>query len=390
MDMLKLKTGNTSIGGSIIAALCIIIYLAALIQGSVRIYLSIENNRNLAEQEFSQIVNTALSTGTQGFMDDRFVQSMNNALTSSRTIEALIITGPGGEQAFEKQSGRAVTWHNNSPRFINRFDLSSQNHFMQLPILDIRTVTIRAVSTAFDYGEISNILKESLIIILIGFALAFFTMLLQLLMAKPKGEMIHVPVSEPAKKTPVKPKEPVTYDVEPGSGPKGLYSSRSNIGWEDYTIDRLDSELHRCSSTEKDLAFLLLEFADINNDALFKQAAEEAVSFFTSRDLIFEYGKKGISIILPGIGLDTAIIKSEKFYLRIMEKLFPADEQTTDEQNFNLKIGLSSRSGRLLNADRLMLEAKEALKKAKNDTDTSIIAFKSDPEKYRAFIAAQN
>ena len=96
MDMLKRKTGNSSVGGSIIAALCIVIYLAALIQGSVRIYLSIENNRNLAEQEFSQIVYVALAAGSQGFMDERFVQSMNNALTSSRTIEALIITGPGG------------------------------------------------------------------------------------------------------------------------------------------------------------------------------------------------------------------------------------------------------------------------------------------------------
>jgi GGDEF domain-containing protein len=211
-------------------------------------------------------------------------------------------------------------------------------------------------------------------------------MLLQLLIAKPKEETIHMPVSEPAKKTSVGHKEPATtYDVEPSSGPKGLYSSRSNIGWEDYTIDRLNSELHRCSSTENDLTLLLMEFTEINNDALFKQAAEEAVSFFTSRDLIFENGKNGISIILPGIGLDTAITKSENFYLRIKEK-FPSSE----ENNFGLKIGLSSRAGRLLNADRLMLEANEALKKAKDDNYTSIIAFKSDPEKYRAFIASQN
>jgi len=37
-----------------------------------------------------------------------------------------------------------------------------------------------------------------------------------------------------------------------------------------------------------------------------------------------------------------------------------------------------------------MLEAREALKKAKEDDNSPIIAFKSDPDKYRAFIASQN
>jgi len=381
MEMQKRKIWNLSVGGSIIAALCIIIYLAALIQGSVRIYFSIENNRNTAEQEFMQISVVALQAGTQSFMDERFVQTMNNALVSTRTIEALIISGPQGAQPFEKQSGRYVTWeNNNTPRFKNRFDFSNHNHFNQLPIQNVHNATIRAVSTAFDYGVISTILKETLLIILIGFAIAFFTMLLQLFMSKPKGEMIPVNTPEAAIKTTNRHKEPVTYDIEPGSGPKGLYSSRCNIGWEEYTEERLDSELHRCSSYEDDLSFILLEFSDID-DTILRQAAEEAVSFFSSRDLIFEYGKKGISIILPDTNLNTAIARSERFYLRIMEKI-----SKTGENNFNLNIGISSRTGRLLKADRLMLETREALKKAKNDNYTSIIAFKSDPEKYRAFV----
>jgi GGDEF domain-containing protein len=124
-----------------------------------------------------------------------------------------------------------------------------------------------------------------------------------------------------------------------------------------------------------------MEFAYISDDVIYKQITHEAVSFFTSRDLLFEYGKYGISIILPGNGLDTAINKSEKFYQRIIEKFFIDDDSMAA-----VKIGLSSRSGRLLNADRLMLETREALKKAKNDLKVSIIAFKSDPEKYRDFI----
>jgi GGDEF domain-containing protein len=101
--------------------------------------------------------------------------------------------------------------------------------------------------------------------------------------------------------------------------------------------------------------------------------------------LLFEYGRWGISVILPCDGIDTAIAKSEKYYQRITEKF-----QAGYSRASSLCIGLSSRSGRLLNAERLMFEAREALKKAKAETKNKIIAFKSDPEKYRAFIASQS
>ncbi|MCL2440960.1 MAG: hypothetical protein FWD14_04415 [Treponema sp.] len=384
--MQKSNSGKNSVGGSVIAAICIIIYLCALVQGSVRIYLSIDQRLITAKQEFSQIADIAISAGLNGFMDENYVQTMTNALNSSRSLEALIITGADGGHAFEKKAGHVIKWVNNSPRFIDKIGLTNQDMYRPLP--DARNANIKAVASIFDYNAFYRILKDTLIIIMIGFALSFFTMLLQLLTGrqeKPKGEMIFAQT----------PKQPVQQNSETKreavfakpardmqeTGPKGLYSPRSNIGWEEYTQDRLDSELHRCSSTEKDLALILIEFNDINGDFMFKQASEEAVNFFTSRDLLFEYGNNGISVILPGIGFDIAITKAEKFYQRIIEK-FPNSFGAAS----NLCIGLSSRSGRLLNADRLFIEAKEALKKAKNDSKTSIIAFKSDPEKYRDYI----
>jgi hypothetical protein len=386
--------------GAVIAAICIIIYLFALVQASVRLYLSIDNCRIKAEQEFSRIAGIALSAGMQGFMDDRFIETMNSALASSEVIEALIITGPDREIAIERQPGRAITWVNNTPRFVNRFSFSNQSHYRPLPIHDLRNANIKAVAGAFDYNEISKILKETLLLILIGFAIAFFTMLLQLLTGKPERVYSHEEtgeshvkkpehVSPPVKHTePVHRKMPEKQDVLPPEPekqaeavPKGLYSPRSNIGWEEYINDRLDSELHRCSSTENDLTLILMEFTDITNDDMYMQAAEEAVSFFSSRDLLFENGKYGIVGILPGIDLDTGISKAEKFYQRVMEK-FPNGHDSSS----SLCIGLTSRSGRLLNASRLMFEGKEALQRAQNDPRSSIIAFKSDPEKYREFI----
>jgi len=393
---MKTKRKSTGIFGAIIAAICIIIYIFALIQAGVRIYFSVEERRMAAEKEFSNIVIIAQSAGAQSFMDAQFIETINRALSANRSIEALIISGPEGEYAFERQKGYAVAWANNSPRFINRISFLNENYYRPLQIRDLRNVNIRAVAGAFNFDEISKILKETLILILGGLAIAFFTMLLQLLIGKPDEKYAEVKMPSPEQYVRETPKqfeqtqfkekeEPVVVRnivAEKESEPKGLYSPRSNIGWEEYTKDRLNSEIHRCSSTEKDISLILIEFADITNDLMYKLAAEEAISFFSSRDLLFEYGKLGILVILPGIELGTGISKSEKFYQRIVKK-FP-------NKNPSLCIGLSSRSGRLIDADRLMLEAQEALSKAKRDTKSPIIAFKSDPEKYRAFIASQN
>jgi GGDEF domain-containing protein len=383
MEIKNKKSGNSS-GGSIIAALCIVIYLFALVQGAVRVYLSIDERKTTAEQEFSNIAELAVRVGNQGFMDTRFNNTINNALTATKSLEALIITGPDGGNAFEKksehekESGHAIEWVNNEPRFKNKFYFFNENLYKPLAISDVRNANIKGIASAFDYAEFIKIMKETLFLILIGFAVSFFTLLIQSLLGKGnKSESLFVPIVKPEKSS------RVIKDLEP-SGPKGLYSSRSGIGWEEYLKDRLDSELHRCSSSEKDLALLIMDFADIGEEKIYRQAAEEAVTFFTSRDLLFESGENGITVILPGTTFETAVAMSEKFYKRITER-FP---QSFTEA-YGLCIGLSTRSGRLCNANRLILEAAEALKKAKSDSKTPIIAFKSDPDKYRAFISSQ-
>ena len=351
---------------AIIAAVCIVIYLSAVIQATVRLYLSIDKSKIVAEKEFSQIADIALSAGTNGFMEQRFRDVMNSALTTSSRIEALIISDPAGEYVFEKQRGYIVKWVSNSPRFINRFGFSNQEYYMPLPIQNVSGASIRAAVSSYDYNAFTNILKQTLLIIMVGFAISFFTMLIQLLAGKQEPETYN--------RAPYEPANDDMIDSE--SGPKGLYSPHSSIGWEEYINDRLNSELQRCSSTEKDLTFLLIDFSASVNDETYRQSAKEAIASLTPRDMLFEYGKRGIAAILPGISLETGITKSEKYHRHIMER-FPGT---------GINIGLTSRSGRLLNAGRIILEATEALKKAKKDPSTSIIAFKSDPEKYREFI----
>jgi len=388
---------------AIVAALCIIIYLTAVVQATVRIYLSIEKSKTIADREFSSIAETAYTRGMYGFMDEEYKETIHEALGKTTRLEALIISGPDGEYAFEKQKDMAVAWVDNSPRFIKKFNFSNQNYYRPLPLRDSRGANIRAVANAFEYDEFLNILKQTLFIIMIGFTLSFLTMLLQLLLVKQEPAQISYQESSELhsaedssadyKSTDCKSDEPGSHDKKSGdfptaeyhaaetTVPRGLYSARSGIGWEDYLKDRLESEVHRCSSTEKDLVLVLIEFTDLTNDNMYKQSAEEAICIYSSRDLLFEYGQWGLSIILPGTSLETAILKSEKYYQYIMKK-FPRGYDRTS----GVFIGITSRSGRLLNADRLKMEAGEALKKAKSDPKAPIIAFKSDPEKYREFI----
>jgi len=369
---------NAFLFSGIIAAVCIVIYLFALIQATVRIYLSVENCKTTAEQEFASIADIALNIGMNDFMGPSFITSINSAISTGKRIEAVLIKSPDAEYAFEKQKGNAVTWVNNSPRFINKFSFSNQEYYRPLPISNFPGVNIRAVASAYDYNDFAAILKHTLFLIMIGFAISSLIMLLQFLLGKNQTEPVNSRSDRPEEN------DNLTEDryTDPReAGPNGLYSSRSSIGWEEYLKDRLDSELHRCSSTEKDLTLVLVEFTDLTNDDMLKQSAEEAVSVLSSRDLLFEYGRWGIAAILPGINLEESIKKSENYFKQMMER-FPRGYNNAS----GIYIGLTSRSGRLLNAGRLILEAKEALKKAKADPTSPLIAFKSDPEKYREYI----
>jgi hypothetical protein len=415
-----MRQKDTPNKGSVLTALaasvCIIVYLAALVFAAVRIYVSIDERRALAEQEFFDIADLASSAGALGFMNEPFVEAMEDALTASRTLRGLIISGPEGEYAFEKERGTVIAWVNDSPRFKSRLDLSREPLYQPIWIEGLRNVNIQAVAGTLDYGLISSILRQTLLAILAALALSFFTLLLESLVGKrpaaPRqtggfregdgGRKADLRVKEapvyhgaaPAWEAPPATEAPPPEEAPPSpfreeappppdspEGPRGLYSPHGNIGWEDYTQDRLAAELHRCASFEQDLVFIVMEFRGKLPGDFYPQFTEDAVNFFTLRDLIFERGERGISIIYPNIDLDMGFAKSEEFHNRILSKYSGTFRDKTE-----LCIGLSSRSGRLVDAERIVFEAVEALERALADPVSHIVAFKSDPEKYRAFV----
>jgi hypothetical protein len=372
----------------------------------------------MAERELSDLADTASAAGLSGFMTESFQEAVRNAVIQSETIQGLIISGPYGiEYTYERIPGKVITQADGVPRFAPRFGIFPKPFSSFLYIEGTRNVTISTVSDYLDYGTFTGILKQTLTVVLATLAVAFLTLLIDTILAKKQveagpGEKIAAgglpaffPPGEKGERAGSGKQEPpgeafagpsfgeVSFDIpEPESaavdssapaGPQGLYAPHSNIGWEAYTKDRLAAELHRCAAGEQDLVLIILEMA--GEEETYYRLAETAVKFFTLQDLMFEWGSRGISIIIPNIDLERGFSKAEQFRSRALSALpgmFP-------EKN-DLCVGLSSRSGRLIDADRLLLEASQALKKAWEDPVSPIVAFKSDPEKYRAFIRRGN
>ncbi|MDR2575479.1 MAG: hypothetical protein LBC52_03450 [Treponema sp.] len=378
------KSTKTSVLGIIVACICIIIYMGVLVYVIIGINANMNQRRLVAEQEFYDIVDLANSAGLLSFMDETFNDIILNALRRSVALEGLIISGPNGEEGFEKEQGRALSWVNNSPRFRNRFDFSRQPYFQQLRIQGLRNVNIQAVAGAFDYAEISRILKKALLPVIISLVLAFFTLLMSFLRRRSDIKLRPDTKQKPdIKQKEKKPAEPVKEP--PKQNIHGGYSERGRVVRQENTETRLTDELRRCAEAGQDLTFIAMEFKPIIDDPSYARFAADTARFFSSRDFICEKGERGFSVICPGLNLDAAFLNAGEFHTRVMGKYPSLIKAKTD-----LCIGLSARSGRPVDAERLMFEAEEALERAMMDPISYIVAFKSDPEKYKAFMESRN
>jgi hypothetical protein len=430
--------GKTSKLSSFIAAICILLYIGAITFGAVQIIFNMRERQNLAEREFYDLADRATSSSVfLGFMSEAYQATIRDFMGASDTLLGVIITGSGGEYAFEKYGGSGIIWTADSPRFKTGFGFPGESFFLPLPIEGQRNVTIQAIYGIFDYNFVQKILRQTLLVILSALIVAFITLLVERSIKnradyykagsssvnarsvnargvnaggfKADGinadddfdssfydnssvDDISSDKTDVIKPAPVnvKPVMPPVDEEEEEEAPKGLFNPRGNIGWDSYTDERLSAELHRCSSFEQDLVFLAIELkspVEITDD-LYSKFTDEAVNFFTMRDLIFGKGESGISIIMPNTDLDQGISKSEQFRSRLISKFQELPAGQGGVPGVELNIGLSSRSGRLIEADRLILEAYSALEKAIEDPVSHIVAFKSDPEKYREFVKA--
>ncbi|MDR3338295.1 MAG: hypothetical protein LBT16_13940 [Treponema sp.] len=424
----------------VIALICIAAYGFAIIYGVIQISRNVKLNRITAEKEFYDLADSSSSRGPAGFMDTVFQQEIQNSLAQSRTLRGVIVSGPDGEYAFERELSGAINWVEDSPRFSRHFGFSSKTLFVPLRIEGLRNVTISAVYTYINNLYIVSVLKKCLFIVLAALFVSFIALVLETLTSKKetenaseeeepyserpvtagKGQQYRqmrysaAPKTAPRQTAPPPPPETdfTSFDqgedpgiddidalfpkdeesavidedffksVEDSLGSKTEVSkerpaeSSESAEWEAPVLEKLKTELHNCASGEQDLAVALFEYgnSDDPEGIWFNEFLRMVGDYFTNRDLIF--GKdRNVAVIIPEASLEQGIERVEEFKAKI---------PTTFNQQ--LSVGLSSRAGRLMNADLLLFEAENAKNRSKQDPAFSVIAFKSDPEKYRALL----
>lgn len=162
----------------------------------------------------------------------------------------------------------------------------------------------------------------------------------------------------------------------------GLYSPITGIAYKEHLGECLEMELKRAASSEQDLALLVVRLKDFSLESLVaKKIVEVLVGIIKFKDRIFEFGEDGFAAILQDTNLDTAMKVSEEIFRGIKKIL---DEYKISEP---IALGITTRTSRLLSADRFIDEAKAATSRAMSSPDDPIVAFKVDPEQYRKFIS---
>jgi hypothetical protein len=363
---------------SIIAFISIALYAGAIGIGIVRILAAMDERRVVAQREFYDLADIASSAGALGFMEEPFKNAVRDAVAASKTLQAVIITGPfGAEFTYERDNNSIIAWEGDTPRFQRRFGSSRNPHFSPLRVNGLRNATIQAVSSVIDYPVFSRILLESLFLVLASALLSAATLLIGHIRNK-KAALVSDRTQE-------------IYSPKPEGAPVEPGAAKPAQDWNETLFkEKLDAELGICSIADNDLALILMELSltagfDAGDDAEVKRKVSgRAGQFFERQDSVYERAGRSFAIILSGVELEEAFSKARQFHNLIiteMPDLFPHKN--------DLRIGVSSRNRRLIRANRLLLEASRALDKANLEPQSPIVAFKSDPEKYKAFVQSR-
>ena len=124
-------------------------------------------------------------------------------------------------------------------------------------------------------------------------------------------------------------------------------------------------------------------------EALSAAVTTEEVAAILEGSFNLTYGQnflseEGFAAIMQHSDIDTAMQNAEVLHSDIASAL------KASGQDSKPLIGISSRSLRLISAERLKNEAEQALIHAEEDPNSPIIAFRVNPEKYRKFIGGQD
>ena len=164
---------------------------------------------------------------------------------------------------------------------------------------------------------------------------------------------------------------------------RDFFSPVTGFGWEQNFKLRLDSELVRAASSELDLSLFIIKIMGLKfTDTAVSAICEYLLEEFQFRDMIFEFGEDGFVVIKTDMSIEQAENLAGLIHTKLSQLIAGYDSKSA----LACYIGISSRSIRMLSAERLIMEAREALNHSIEDKDAPITGFHVDIEKYREFL----
>ena len=388
----------------IVSALFVVFFLTF---AGYRINQMVDRNLLSSKKTLESITLSSLSVylADGSFDSEYFSQKMTRILErSERLLLLTIYSREAGIVYFvakdrETAAGLLVSarpW-SGEPEFTYRYPWQIKLNAPFAPGID-RDLFIDGLFQQIDRGDLYPILKELFYILLIY---VFFSGIILLLVSTsreqapdlhPSSVLSTAPTasaaSTEAASAPVAPtaaaegKPPGKAQTGPGDT-LTLLSPETGLGWARHLEQKLGFELERAASFDQDLALAL--FA-LDNPSLLDNAADivrnlsrTVLENFPFKDLAFEHGSYAFAVIMPARDLDQALKATIEFRKRFNSKW--------TQPGVSISIGLSARSGRLINGKRLLIEAKNSLKKAQKDGGAQIAAFRADPDKFRKIIS---
>ncbi len=164
--------------------------------------------------------------------------------------------------------------------------------------------------------------------------------------------------------------------------PAESFLQTGGLGLEQHLEEKLNEELVRAASIERDVSILILRVFGMDRSSEdFRGIAKILADLFKRGDLIFEFGADALACIIPSAGLDETMQAAEHLYGLVRDFL---SENSLDNR---VCIGISTRMTRTLPASRMIREADAAMRKAEEEERLPIVAFRANPEKYKDYIA---
>jgi hypothetical protein len=387
-----------------ISILCIAVYAGVIVLAVNNIINAAAEHRVISEHEFSGLQDMIRGAGVLGLSGTDLEKEIRAAVLRSLSLDAVIVTVPGGASFAVEKPGERVIIENlarTSYSFDTKWKFVRPPYSAQVGAGSQTTLNIDALADYIDKGRLVDILRETLLMVLLSVMVAFLVLMLDILVFAKAGGAAHAG-------KPQVPKPPLPFDT-PDFEEDGAESAeeddeervdedaeRGEDGEE--RAEKVDKErepsgnylgliqkLHKeLAAGDADFVLLCTEWAgNFSSDApvTAKQIAEAAAAFFKiERISAFKKGDDGVFILLPGMNFKNGLKAARAFHGRIV------DNTAFKPAIHDFYAGLTSRAGRQVDPDRLILEAEKAVEKAKEDPGQPIVAFKADPVKYKNYL----